>query len=79
MAYVCDFETNTGNIPETRVWGWACVDIDSPDTSFRYGNDIRTFMDWVKDISKYKEKLYFHNLKFDGDFILNYILIRTMI
>lgn len=74
MPFMCDFETNTGNIDHTRVWAWASVDIDDPDNTFRYGDDISTFMKWLQDISVMKETIYFHNLKFDGDFIVNHLL-----
>lgn len=62
--YVADFETTT-DVHDCRVWAWAMVDIDT--LIFEYGNNIQTFLDRI-----FKENctIYFHNLKFDGEFTL---------
>ena len=65
---VADFETTT-DVEDCRVWAWGICNIENLD--FKYGNDIGSFFD---EISKYtKLKLWFHNLKFDGEFIFNYL------
>ena len=65
---VADFETTT-DVEDCRVWAWGICNIENLD--FKYGNDIESFFD---EISKYtKLKLWFHNLKFDGEFIFNYL------
>ena len=67
--YVGDFETTT--TPEdVRVWASCLVDIDTSETAF-IGNDIESFFDFLKDKNTV---VYFHNLKFDGEFILSYLL-----
>ena len=72
--YVADFETTDyityekeGN---TRVWLYSIC--DSNENIVENGTSIEQFM---KTISKMKKPLiYFHNLKFDGSFILNWLL-----
>lgn len=67
--YSCDFETTT-DPKDCRVWAWVAIDIN--DISNRlYGNCIETFIDFLGNGSK---QCYFHNLKFDGSFILDYLL-----
>ena len=68
--YVGDFETATWLDDETYVWAYAICEIGNIDNII-IGNNINDFMDFCK-----KEKnpiIYFHNLKFDGEFILSYL------
>lgn len=67
--YTCDFETTT-DINDCRVWAWGICDIDTLD--FTYGNDIKTFIEFLKNNPN--SMYYFHNLKFDGEFIIYYLL-----
>lgn len=65
FGWACDFETHTG--PDTTwVWAWGASSIDNPE-NFISGNIITSFLSWAKN----KRKIYFHNLKFDGSFILD--------
>lgn len=69
-----DFETSNSdiNIKEkyTRVWLW---DIYDHDKKTHYnGDDIETFFDVLFTYPSII--IYFHNLKFDGSFALNYLL-----
>lgn len=69
--YVADFETSTWVEDETWVWAWAVCEIGNEE-NIVIGNDIESFIEFCK-----KEKnaqFYFHNLKFDGEFILYYAL-----
>lgn len=69
--FTADFETATWLNDETYVWAWALCDIDNPDNVL-IGNNIDSFFDTIK-----KEKnplILFHNLKFDGEFIIYYLL-----
>lgn len=68
IRYMCDFETLTGT--PTRVWEWGLVSINDLDT-FQWGTNISTFMEFV---SRETCTCYFHNLKFDGMFIVDYLL-----
>lgn len=68
--FTADFETLV-NQKETRVWAYSICEIG--DTSnFIYGNNIDDFIKWCAN-PKENYVLYFHNLKFDGSFILNYL------
>lgn len=70
IKYTADFETTT-DINDCRVWAWAVSQIGDSD-NFIYGNDISTFIEFCQGKKNYD--LYFHNLKFDGEFILYYLL-----
>ena len=69
MRVTADFETIT-DPDDCRVWAWGVFEI-GVDNSFLYGNDIESFMTWIA--SQYYLTVYFHNLKFDGEFILNWL------
>lgn len=67
--YTADFETTT-DPNDCRVWAFGMFNIDNLNT-FMYGNSIDSFMLYAEEISP--ETLYFHNLKFDGEFILYWL------
>lgn len=68
MKWCADFETvNDEN--DCRVWAWALLSID--EEHYYTGNNIDSFFDQLKKIGK--ADVYFHNLKFDGEFILYYL------
>ena len=69
--FAADFETTT-DINDCRVWAYSLCEIGKPD-NFLYGNNIE---DFIKFCANPKENyvLYFHNLKFDSEFIFNYLL-----
>lgn len=69
--FTCDFETTT-DPNDCRVWAWALCEIGKPE-NFIYGNDIWDLMDWCCN-QKDNVRLYFHNLKFDGEFIVSWLL-----
>ncbi len=69
LNFSCDFETTT-NPDDCRVWAWGYMEIGN-HKNFAYGTDINDFMAWVE---KCQANLYFHNLRFDGEFIVNYLL-----
>lgn len=66
-----DFETTT-RADDCRVWAWGYCDIDEPE-DVKLGNSLDTFMEELKWNGG---TFYFHNLKFDGNFIL-YWLFRN--
>lgn len=68
LAFTADFETTT-DPDDCRVWAFACCSIDAPDF-FVYGISIEEFMQWCEDTGNCK--LYFHNLAFDGSFIMDW-------
>ena len=69
--FACDFETTT-NEDDCRVWAYALCEIGNVD-NFKYGNSIDEFIRFCKN-KKENYVLYFHNLKFDGEYIFNYLL-----
>ena len=66
---VADFETTTTK-EDLRVWGVCAVDIETAKTVY-LGNNIEGFIEWLKDKNTV---CYFHNLKFDSSYILDFIL-----
>ena len=70
ISYTADFETTT-NVDKTFVWAWGICEIGNPE-NYIFGNKISDFILWC--YKKKNAKLYFHNLKFDAEFILHYLL-----
>lgn len=71
VSYVADFETTT-DADDCRVWGWGIVGVyDAEYEHVRIGYDLPSFLEYIKDKDA---NIYFHNLKFDGIFITDYIL-----
>lgn len=68
--FTADFETNVDE-NDCRVWAYAICEIDNP-TNFIYGNCIEDFIKFCSGKENYV--LYFHNLKFDGEYIFSYLL-----
>lgn len=69
MRFTADFETTT-NPDDCRIWATGICSIDEK-LDFCYGNNIEYFL-W--HASKHKNATYyFHNLKFDGEFIINHL------
>lgn len=70
--FMCDFETTVYDGQEyTEVWASACVDL--------YTENVKLFHSINEQFSYFfnlKENViaYFHNLKFDGEFIISYLL-----
>jgi len=67
--FSCDFETTT-KIDDCRVWAYGYMQIGKK-SNYKIGNSMDEFMEWVELV---KSDLYFHNLKFDGSFIVNWLL-----
>lgn len=69
--FSCDFETTT-DLNDCRVWAYACCEIGNTD-NFIYGNSLDEFMEWCADKNE-NFTCYFHNLKFDGAFIVEWLM-----
>ena len=69
--FTADFETSTWVCDETWVWAWALCDIENP-SKVDVGNSIEGFFERIKNEAN--PYIYFHNLKFDGEFILYYLM-----
>lgn len=72
IMYSSDFETTTEAVckDETWVWAWGSVNINDENDVY-IGNDISQFI--TKCESDKQSIHYFHNLKFDGVFIMDYL------
>lgn len=70
LKYTADFETNNSET-ECRVWAYAICEISNPDNII-IGNNISDFIKWCE--SARNPVIYFHNLKFDGAYIISYLL-----
>lgn len=70
MKYTADFETTT-DPDDCHVWAWGVCEIGNPDY-FKYNNSIESFMGFIQGLGN--STIYFHNLKFDGEFIIHYLL-----
>lgn len=70
LCFSADFETTTDK-NDCRVWAYALSNIQNPK-EFYYGNSIQGLMDFCKGKENYT--LYFFNLKFDGCFIISWLL-----
>ena len=68
-VWSCDFETTT-DPNDCRVWAWGASNVFDIETK-HYGNTMQSFIDWISNKNK---KLYFHNLAFDGEFIVSWLL-----
>ena len=72
MQLVGDFETTT-NINDCRVWGSCLVNIDNLEV-IQLVNNIDDTMLLLENLTiNDKVELYYHNLKFDGEFILSWL------
>lgn len=69
--FTADFETTT-KADDCRVWAYALSEIGNP-SNFIYGNSMEDFMEWCGDRC-HNFELYFHNLKFDGCYIISWLL-----
>ena len=68
LKLMADFETTT-DPNDCRVWAGCAVDIEALEVAY-IGNDLDGFMDYL---SNKNTVCYFHNLKFDGEFILHWL------
>lgn len=75
LIYACDFETtvedDTRTQTESYVWSAAYAQLYEDNQNIYH--NIEDFFDWVFSTPD-KSIFYFHNLKFDGFFILHYLL-----
>ena len=76
--FVADFETTSFKQyqidGETRVFMWAITDVETLKVVQR-GLTIEEFFEWATKTRRDKTTtIYFHNLKFDGSFIVNHLL-----
>lgn len=68
LKLMADFETTT-DPADCRVWAGCAVDIEALEV-VHIGHDLDSFMGYL---SNKNTVCYFHNLKFDGEFILHWL------
>lgn len=72
-SYVADFETTT-DPNNCYVWAYAVREVSKFDDESKetiIGTSIDDFMKWCENAGN--DKVFFHNLKFDGQFILYWL------
>jgi hypothetical protein len=73
MLLMGDFETTTKE-EDCRVWASCLVNIDDNQV-VHLSNNIEDTFNYIKILSKFTDiTIYYHNLKFDGEFWLSYLL-----
>ena len=65
---MCDFETTLEE--PTRVWLYSITDIEKQEV-VNVGYTIEEFLAYIKN---FRSICYFHNLRFDGSFIIDWLL-----
>ena len=68
--FMCDFETTT-DLNDCRVWATCAVSLEDGQVA-HLSNSMDSFIEWILKTGSCK--LYFHNLKFDGEFIISWLL-----
>ena len=68
--FVADFETTTKE-DDCRVWAWAVCDVSNKEDVI-IDTTIDSFMEWCRTQPD-NVTVYFHNLKFDCQFIINWL------
>ena len=76
MKWIADFETTTNKLKElegyTRVWAVGICEVGNPENIVIL-KTLDEFMKWCEDRPT-NDTVYFHNLRFDGSFIVQGIL-----
>lgn len=75
MRILCaDFETTVyRGQTETEVWSAACVEVNDASETVYIFNSIEKYFEFLFNLDE-DLTIYFHNLRFDGTFILIYLL-----
>ena len=68
---MADFETAVWLPEESFVWAWACCEIGNEE-NMTVETNISSFFNFLEKHSG--SEIYFHNLKFDGEFIISKLL-----
>lgn len=79
--FSCDFETSSERFfakhGRVEVWAASAMDIYNLKT-VKTTNNINSFMEWALSFDRLQNHkyLFFHNLKFDGNFILSWLYVN---
>ena len=70
-TFVADFETTTHEKEKSRIWAFGLTEVG--DTEFFVtGRTMEHFFNFCQQ--QQNSTIYFHNLKFDGQFIIHWLL-----
>lgn len=78
-VYVADFETLTTETNYYKQYGltkvilWCFRELYNDQSQYYLGTDIKSFIKALKSLNQ-SMIVYFHNLSFDGDFIIKYLI-----
>lgn len=81
MLFMSDFETSTEAVAQDKTWVWAACttdinkakwDVPTDELEYIYHSSFGDWLDWL--LHQESSKIWFHNLKFDGSFITDYLL-----
>ncbi len=76
MKWIADFETTTAKRKEldgtSLVWAVGLCEVGNPSNTLIM-RSLPEFIDWCEN-SKTNDTVYFHNLRFDGNFIVQWLL-----
>lgn len=74
-VYCADFETSGENNlrinGRVHVWLWSLVNVGNNNEQY-YGTNIESFFEQIETV--HATKIFFHNLRFDGSFIVWHLL-----
>ena len=73
-CWTADFETTT-DPDDCRVWAFSMCNIENPNV-FIYGNSIEEFFEYLECYDKENLRIWFHNLKFDGYFLISHLMSK---
>lgn len=74
-TFVADFETTVyEGQTSTEVWAAAIVELNTEDVVIF--NSLPALFDYILSFN-FNSTIYFHNIKFDGEFWLHYLLTKT--
>lgn len=76
-VFVSDFETSVYE-GQTRTEVWAAATVELGTETVVVHNSIAKWFNYIDEIAEYDNVVvYFHNLKFDGNFILWHVMFKT--
>lgn len=71
-CWAADFETTT-DPKDCRVWAFSVCNVENYHI-FQYGKSIGEFFDWILMHDNENLNLWYHNLRFDGFYIISYLM-----
>ena len=74
--WVCDFETLTAADDRKSTYIWLFTAVNLGNMNCVYGSTMEEFIDFLQ-YTKGLKRCFFHNLKFDGEFITHHLLTNN--